>query len=435
MRFLLPCVSLLASLVSATIYQNTQIRADPYPGQATLITAAASQWKTYAPSSAEISYKGRWDSKFISWWSAPGIKFGFTGSNVALSFGNYTDAGVLLAWRIDGQDWQFSNVTANSTYQFVSAGTTGANLTDPGAYQTFEMRVTNWAYGVQLQGVHVDASAKLIQLPLYSKTVEIIGDSLSAGQYATYEGISSWSWGFAEGLGNVEFSIEAYPGICLVDKKCYGNLHGQTYQFYRTSDTSGRAIEIWGDEPELWNFAAHPAADLVVINIGTNDNNSANNVSAPQFQQSYIDLINGIHGVWPESQIIIFVSLLLSPPPLTTTSYHLISPSTNTPHHNQSLWSGFSAVGNTYAQGAGFLPEIENVYSHFADAGYVHYFNTTGILQHNDIGPLYHPTDVGHVKVASHLLQYVKLTFDWVFGATGPEVQSHTLYWNDQPNY
>lgn len=225
-----------------------------------------------------------------------------------MSFGNYIDDGVLLAWRIDGQDLEFINVTANATFQFVNAGTTSANLTTAVEYQTFEMRVTNWAYGVQLTAVHVDISAKLIQLPLYGKTVEVIGDSLSAGQYATYEGISSWSWDFAAGLGNTDFSIEAYPGICLVDKQCYGNLRGQTHQWYHTSDTSGRAIEIWGDEPELWDFPAHPAADMVVINIGTNDNNSANNVSGPQFQQSYIDLIAGIHGVWPESQIVIFVS-------------------------------------------------------------------------------------------------------------------------------
>lgn len=38
-------------------------------------------------------------------------------------------------------------------------------------------------------------------------------------------------------------------------------------------------------------------------------------------------------------------------------------------------------------------------------------------------GPLYHPTDVGHVKLASHLMQYIKLTFGWEFEQTGPEVQ------------
>ena len=32
-------------------------------------------------------------------------------------------------------------------------------------------------------------------------------------------------------------------------------------------------------------------------------------------------------------------------------------------------------------------------------------------------------------------MQYVKLNFGWVFGATGPEVQHGTLYWNAQQNY
>lgn len=99
---------------------------------------------------------------------------------MALSFGQYTDPGVLVAWRIDGQDWQFSNVSANATYQFVSAATTGANLTAVNNTQTFELRVTNWSYGVQLTGVKTDG--KLVQVAPFQKTVEIIGDSLSAGQ-------------------------------------------------------------------------------------------------------------------------------------------------------------------------------------------------------------------------------------------------------------
>ena len=52
---------------------------------------------------------------------------------------------------------------------------------------------------------------------------------------------------------------------------------------------------------------------------------------------------------------------------------------------------------------------------------FVHLFDTTGIMQHNDIGPQWHPTDVGAIKVASHLLQYIKLTFGWALEATGPE--------------
>ncbi|KAL9623428.1 MAG: hypothetical protein Q9160_002321 [Pyrenula sp. 1 TL-2023] len=279
------------------------------------------------------------------------------------------------------------------------------------------MRVTNWGYGVQLTGVKVSANARLIQLPNYSKTIEIIGDSLSSGYTATYEGLSSWAWGFAEGLGNVEFSITAFPGICLYDQECFGNIRGQTYQWYRTSDTSGRAQQLYGDNPPEWNFAAHSAADLVVINIGTNgfgdppNNNTVNNVSTTDYYNSYIELIDGIHRTWPDAQIIL-----------------------------HALWIGWEAIGNTFSQQTqlGFREEIVNVVNHYASGGeetFVHYFNTTGILQHNDNNPAYHPTDVGHIKVASHMLQYVKLMFGYVFEATGPEVQSGTLYWNDEQAY
>ena len=52
---------------------------------------------------------------------------------------------------------------------------------------------------------------------------------------------------------------------------------------------------------------------------------------------------------------------------------------------------------------------------------FVHYFNTTGIMQHNDIAPGWHPTDVGAIKVASHLQQFIRMTFGWDLYATGPE--------------
>lgn len=44
--------------------------------------------------------------------------------------------------------------------------------------------------------------------------VEIIGDSISAGQFGSYEGISSWAYSFAAGLGNAEYSITVrQPGF------------------------------------------------------------------------------------------------------------------------------------------------------------------------------------------------------------------------------
>lgn len=358
MRFstLLNCV-LTPFFASATILQNGQVRNTDFANTSIASVTVSSNWTSYGPNATEISYKGRWDEQYISWWSAPGLQLGFTGDRLAISFGNYTSAGVLVAYRFAGQDWLFSNVTANSTHQFVSASTLGFNLTTQAQRpQTFELRVTNYAYGVQIAGIHVAKHARLIKIPNFDRKIEVIGDSLSAGQYATYEGISSYSWGLGAGFGNVEFDITAYPGICLVDQNCWGNAHGQAYQWLRTSDTSARAVDIYGDDPPLWDFAAHQQSDIVVINLGTNDNNTHNNVTNEKYLSTYVDFVEQVHGKYPHAQIILI-----------------------------SLWNGFTAVGNTYQQGGAFIDEINQVYAHYKDTSFVHYFNTTGILQHNDI--------------------------------------------------
>jgi hypothetical protein len=56
-----------ASAVFATILQNGQARITDYPD--TIIDPTGYEFKTYHPSANELSYKGRWDSKYISWWS------------------------------------------------------------------------------------------------------------------------------------------------------------------------------------------------------------------------------------------------------------------------------------------------------------------------------------------------------------------------------
>lgn len=224
--------------------------------------------------------------------------------------------------------------------------------------------------------------------------------------YATYEAFSGFGYTIGAGFGNVEFSITAYPGICLHDANCWGNPRGQTYQWFQTSDTSWRASQLYGENPEKWDFSKQPQADIVLINLGTNDNNTANNVTSEQYLNSYLDFVGKVHEVYPGAQIILM-----------------------------SLWNGFYSFGNTYGQSGAFVDEIYAVYNHYKDQGFVHYFNSTGILQHNDIDPQYHPTDVGHIKVASHVMQYIRLKFGWEFAATGPEVQHETLYWNDQSGY
>ncbi|KKK18229.1 hypothetical protein ARAM_002979 [Aspergillus rambellii] len=385
--------------VSATILQNGQVRENPYPGQAVTIELDGN-WRNYTRDAPEISYKGRWDSYYTSWWSVPGIKFAFTGEKLAIGFGQNTSDGVLVAYRLGGMNWQFSNVTADSTCQFIGPWTPGLNETDQAQNKTFELRV-------QITGISVTEGSNLVAVPNLKKSVEIIGDSLASGMHGTYEGLSGWAFGFAAGLGNVEYSITAYPGICLVDRECYnGSSRGMTYAWYYTSDVGVRAQNAYGDNPEPWNFTSQQSADLAVIDLGTNDARYPNEIPGDHFVSSYVELINTVHKVWPEAQVVLM-----------------------------SLWGNFERSRDTYIQRPMYQSAVQQVQAHFQKAGFVHYFDTRGILQHNDIAPLNHPTDIGHIKVASHLMQWVQLKLGWEFGTQGEEIQSGTTYWNNQSSY
>ncbi|PKY05002.1 GDSL-like Lipase/Acylhydrolase-like protein [Aspergillus campestris IBT 28561] len=402
-RVLLNWSCLSISVIWAIILQNGQLRLNAYPGQAPLIPHAAgnSLWRHYAPSAPEISYQGRWDNQYIS---SPGLRLEFTGHQLALSFGQHTDPGVLIAYRLGRLDWQFSNVTGNSTYQFIGPWTPGINGSIASEKKSFELRGESCT--VQISGVAVAADGKLSQIQRASKTVEVIGDSLSIGQYATYEGLSSWAYAVGAGLQDVEYSITAYSGICVHDRECWGNHHGQVYQWYRTCDSSPRARRIYGANPPRWDFGAHAAADLVIINLGANDD--LNGVSSTDLVSSYITLIDGVHSVWPDAHIVIM-----------------------------SLWGDFVQRGLTFVQAPQGVREITTVYQHYRDQGkgYVHFFETSGIFKHGDIAQDGHLNDMGNAKLASHLMQWISSQFGWTMDTDGAEILHGTQYWNTEGNY
>ncbi len=252
------------------------------------------------------------------------------------------------------------------------------------------------------------------------------------------------------GLGDTDYSITAYPGICVADQDCWGNPRGQVHQWFYTSryqlasDPDVRRVSVpidlgssrgsftsavspllvarlahstTLDNPEPWDFSKHPAADLVVINIGTNDHNEHNNVTASSYITALTKLVQGVHGKWPQAKVIVMV--LPESLPSSSSFARPLGPSSLT-IETQSLWLGFYQSGNTYLPRSpdGFVKEIYNMTQYFNSDAYlsnpvvfdgitnktsntgnktapfVHYFNTTGIMQHNDIGPGFHPTDV-----------------------------------------
>ncbi|KAI2619578.1 SGNH hydrolase-type esterase domain-containing protein [Hypoxylon sp. NC1633] len=419
----------LCALAGGTILQNGQVRPTNYPD--TKVDISSYDFRTYEANATELSYKGRWDSKKVSWWSSPGLVFGFTGDTVAITFGELTTNATLVAYRIGGLDWAFTNVTAGATHLLVSSETPGVNETFPISPLTFELRVTNWIYGVQIDKVHVAAEQSLVKVPPHKRTIEFIGDSLTVGMYTTYEGLSSFAYAVGAGFGQTEYYVTAFPGLCVTDQSCWGIPRGQSHQWFYTSDIGWRSDIIWGDEPEPWDFKKQETIpDIVVINLGTNDIDPMDNVTTEAFIDGYKKLISGVHGKYPKAHVIVM-----------------------------ELWLTFYSSGNSYEQKLGYQKELKDIMAYFNSREYlsaptvwdgttnttttlhgparpfVHYFSTKGILQHSDISPEDHPSDIGAVKIASHLMQFIKLTFGWEMLATGPEVLHDTMYWNDEPFY
>jgi hypothetical protein len=95
------------------------------------------------------------------------------------------------------------------------------------------------------------------------------------------------------------------------------NYQTQKYQWSRASDVGDRANAIFGDDPEPWNFTAHRAADLVIINLGTNDGGPPNNIPGNEFYKNYVEMVEEVHRGWPNAQIVLMVC------PVPTFTYEL----------------------------------------------------------------------------------------------------------------
>lgn len=56
-----------SALQGRTILQNGQVKITNYPN--TAIDKASHSFHSYPANASQLSYKGRWDSRKISWWS------------------------------------------------------------------------------------------------------------------------------------------------------------------------------------------------------------------------------------------------------------------------------------------------------------------------------------------------------------------------------
>lgn len=298
-----------------------------------------------SPGDTNIKYFGRWDrsnaSAFHGYWGGAYLKTIFTGTTIKVNLGNTLKYHV----KIDDKPW----VT------FVAVNGTNNLAPTPLAQGTHTLIIAqgqDYSYDFAFKGISLDPGATTSTPSVRADLIEWIGDSITDGYTDTRSDVSDYAWICAESL-NSEHTQIAFPGIALVDG--YGvnnNKTGMGTQYFKLQDLNyGASVN--------WDFSNY-TAKIVVVNIGTNDGNTPNDL----YQSTYIAFLGNIRTKFPAAHIVVLV-----------------------PN------GGAHRAQDSAAYQARVAAGDKNV----------HYINTTGWLKGVEMNDGAHPSDSGHVKLASLL--------------------------------
>ncbi|KAI0263290.1 SGNH hydrolase-type esterase domain-containing protein [Gloeopeniophorella convolvens] len=313
-----------------------------------------------------IHYHGRWDASPGTWWAGSGFKLHAEGlTSLALTLGPHTTTpNAAIGVSVDYAPFTSLNVSAGAA--------NAIPLPPPTSSRTRVVRVNveGWQNNrINLAGLVVNAGARLVEYTPQRLAFQVIGDSLSAGQFLPQGVDQAWPFLTAENF-KAEHNVNAQPGAALSDIVSYGNEHGVSFQFFRTEDT-GYFDTRDHNFTTPWDFARdQPAPTHVVIHIGAND--ASQNVTQPAFVSTYLAFVERLRGLYPHSR-----SWSLRP---------------------CWGWPSATAPPSQYYEGA--YAEIVNTRHALGDAN-VHLVNTTGWVEWADVFPNnQHPTVEGHRKIA-----------------------------------
>jgi lysophospholipase L1-like esterase len=244
-----------------------------------------------------IKYFGRWDfsntTQFVSKWGGAYIKVRFTGTTVKIKLGNTSN----FYAKIDDGPW--------TSY----IGVTGTvNLTPaPLANGTHTVRVAqgkDYDYVFNFQGLILDAGATTLAPPVGIDLIEWIGDSITAGYTDPQANVNDYAWVCSEAMGTEHTQI-AYPGICLTSG--FTTNPGMDVGYFKLQSPNNPSSPPW-------DFTKYTPR-LVVINLGTNDNNKA--VPAATFQSTMTTFLANVRVKFPDAEIFViecFKSGIMSAP-------------------------------------------------------------------------------------------------------------------------
>ncbi|MBS0030246.1 GDSL-type esterase/lipase family protein [Chitinophaga sp. 22321] len=321
-------------------YLPAESSAEPGDGKAKVNIALAVT--PGAPGDPNLRYFGRWDfsnsSQYKSYWGGAYVRMKFTGTTVKIRVGNATN----YFAKIDNGPW-VSYLNASGTINLTSVALS------PGMHTISVAQGKDYNYLFGFQGFVLDPGATTSVPAASGRLIEWIGDSITAGYTDAQANVSGYPWVCSELLGTEHTQI-AYPGITLVSG--YATQGSMEVQYFKLQNSS------YTNSPG-WDFTRYTPR-IVVINLGTNDNNKQ--VPDAQFQSAYISFLANVRTKFPQAEIFVLRTFI-----------------------------GVKTVPTAAAVNARIA----------AGDNKLHYINTSGWLSTADYTDGLHPSVAGNIKAAN----------------------------------
>ncbi|KAI0686318.1 SGNH hydrolase-type esterase domain-containing protein [Cytidiella melzeri] len=321
----------------------------------------------------QIHYHGRWDNLQGTWWAGSGLKLHVNNlQTLTLNLGPHTTSPLTSV----GVSVDYGSYTTVN----VSAGANAIPLpTKKGsgdAASVVRITTEGWQDNrMQLESIDINRGAILESYTPSQIRFQVIGDSLSAGQYLPQGVLQAWPVLTTEFL-KAELNVNAQPGAALKDIPAWGNVHGVSYEFFKTEDT-GYYYTTDHNYTTPWDFSKdQPAPTHIVIHIGAND--ASQNVTSTDFEQTYLTFVTRLRTIYHTQPILVF-----------------------TP------WGWPASDGSISYYYPGSYSKIVNDLHALGDEN-VFLVNTTGWIRWQDVFPdNTHPTVEGHQRIAGFFEEWL----------------------------
>ncbi|CAE6504653.1 unnamed protein product [Rhizoctonia solani] len=258
-----------------------------------LATTTSATSVVILPNNKLLHKHGRWDANNGTWWPGTGIKL--VSSNLTtfnLHLGEYTNRpSVAVSVSVDYEPFKQLNV---------SMGANSIPIPTAAPSKTRVVRIDVQAStGTRMHLKQIELNEAYKPSPL---RFQFIGDSLSAGALNPNGVNDCWTFLSSQEF-KAEHNIMAQPGICLTDRECYSQIHGMSYQYFVTEDTSYR-WDVNYNYTTPWNFKHDLPPTHVIIYIGANDN--SNNITPEAFTEESINFIIRLRALYPHQPLLVF---------------------------------------------------------------------------------------------------------------------------------